>query len=151
MHLNLWPNISHPLLLLQFLLNYEIQIPTPSSSKTLKAIDYSSPNDQFPEIPKSNDLPIICFPNVDTTLPNTSNINMSEAEGDPATDANDSQPSVDSIPNEFENMKTIDVVRTILGKDVPAPKPYQVLPLGDPSNPLDCDRILILLALSGIY
>lgn len=32
------------------------------------------------------------------------------------------------------------MVRTILGVDVPAPKPYQVLPPGDPNNPLDCDR-----------
>lgn len=65
---------------------------------------------------------------------------MSEAADDPTTGAKNSSPPVDPSPDQFANMETIDVVHTILGVDVSALEPYQVLPPSDPNNPLDCDR-----------
>lgn len=45
------------------------------------------------------------------------------------------------MPEKYDNMDTIDIVRDILGTQ---PVPYQTIHLGEPENPLDCDRNIIL-------
>lgn len=68
---------------------------------------------------------------------------MSNTGADQTPGQKPSSPSVDPAPDQFENMKTIDVVRTIMGVYVPTPEPFQVLPPGDPNNPKGDERLWI--------
>lgn len=99
--------------------NLEIQNPTSQFPKHLRAMDSHNSVEQFTEIPNAIDLHIICHPNIGDSLPNIPDINMSDVEAPTATGTDDKP-----ISNQFANMETIDVVRSILGVDVFAPKPY---------------------------